>query len=216
MTNTQRWLRGVGAGLLVLASMVLLCDYWVLQAARGRTFDRVTATPERSVALVLGCGKVLADGRQNLFFNYRIRAAADLYKAGKVKAILVSGDNHTQAYDESTDMKEALVAAGVPGEKITCDYAGFRTLDSVVRAKKIFGLNEVLVVSQRFHNERTLYLAKCYGLDAVAFNAQDVPAGWALKTHAREFIARVKAVLDVHILGTQPKFLGRPEKVQGL
>ena len=113
-------------------------------------------------------------------------------------------------------MKQALIAAGVPESKITCDYAGFRTLDSIARAKKVFGQKQVLIISQRFHNERALYLAKCYGLDATAYNAEDVELEHALKTYFREAFARVKAVMDMHVLHTQPKFLGPPVKIEGL
>jgi SanA protein len=120
----------------------------------------------------------------------------------------VSGDNDTRGYDEPTDMKRALIQDGVPADKVYCDYAGFRSLDSIVRAKKVFGQERVTIVSQRFHNERCLYLAQSSGLDAVAFNAAGIRFEWALKTYIREAFARVKAVLDVNLLGVGPKFLG--------
>ena len=209
------WLKRVAVVALLGVAVLLGCQYLVTSASAGKLYNDPAQIPDQRVALLPGCVKILPDGQHNLFFSRRIDAAASLYKAGKVKAILVSGDNHRNGYDEPTDMKEALVAAGVPEGKVTCDYAGFRTLDSVVRAQKVFGLDHVLIVSQRFQNERALYLAQGCGLDAIAFNARDVELQWALKTYLRETFARVKAVLDIHILHTPPRFLGPPEKVAG-
>ena len=116
-------------------------------------------------------------------------------------------------YDNPQSTPQALIEAGVPEAKIICDYAGFRTLDSVARAKKVFGQDRILIISQRFHNERALYLAKGWGMDAIAFDAREVQIDHALKTYIREVFARVKAVLDLHLLHTQPKFLGPPVKL---
>jgi SanA protein len=140
-----------------------------------------------------------------------MEAAASLFKAGKVKALIVSGDNGSQGYDEPTEMKRVLVQMGVPEAQIVCDYAGFRTLDSVVRAREVFGQQRVIFVSQPFHNARAIYLAKAFGIEAWGLNAADVPVALSVKTYLREKLACVKAVLDVNVLGTQPKFLG--EKV---
>lgn len=210
------WLKIMAVLALLGLAVILGCQHLVTQAAAGRLYSDPAKLPDERVALLPGCVKIMPDGRPNLFFIGRIEAAAQLYKAGKVKAILVSGDNHRDGYDEPTDMKEALIAAGVPEARITCDYAGLRTLDSVMRAKKVFGLERVLLVSQRFQNERALYLAQGCGLNAIAFDAHEVELGsssW--KTYVREVFARVKAVLDVHVLHTQPKFLGPPVKVEG-
>jgi SanA protein len=130
-----------------------------------------------------------------------------------VQHIVVSGDNSTEYYDESTAMKEALVLIGVPDSVITLDYAGFRTLDSVVRCKWVFGQSEIIVVSQEFQNERALFIANHYGINAVGFNAKDVPNRYGFKTMLREYLARVKAVLDIYVLNTQPKFPGPPEPI---
>jgi SanA protein len=135
-------------------------------------------------------------------------AAARLYHSGKVEYLLVSGDNHRHGYDEPTAMREALVARRVPADHIVLDYAGFRTLDSVVRAKEVFGLSSYVLVSQRFHNERALYLAKAFGLDVVAYNAKSVEGVTGDATWFREPLARLRAVLDVRILGTRPRFTG--------
>lgn len=210
-----RWLKVIVVLVALMAALVIACQFIVTRATGGKLYDNVAAVPDQRVALLLGCVKSLHGGVANPFFANRIRATAKLYKEGKLKAVLVSGDNHNHGYDEPTDMKEALIAAGVPEAKITCDYAGFRTLDSIARAKKVFGQKQVIIVSQRFHNERALYLAKCYGLDAIAFNAANVSLEHSIKTYIREAFARVKAVLDMHLLHTQPKFLGAPVKVEG-
>ena len=197
------------SGCLLLAALVIAGSEWsIRRAAGGRTYGEVSEIPHRRAALVLGCAKTLASGRGNLYFRYRIEAAAALYQAGRVDYLIVSGDNRHHAYDEPTDMREALIAAGVPGDRIYRDYAGFRTLDSVVRAREIFGQSEITIVSQPFHNERAIYIARGHGIDAIGFNAADVIRFGGLRTKAREFLARCRTVLDLRLLGTAPKFLG--------
>lgn len=212
----MKWLFKLGwwwAGVAVLAVLAAIfgCEWWIARTAKGRSFDAVADVPEAPVAVVLGASPKLADGRANLFFLSRLEAAAALFKAGKVKALIVSGDNGTRGYDEPTEMKRLLVQMGVPETRIVCDFAGFRTLDSVVRAKEVFGQERVVFVSQRFHNERAIFLARAKGMEACGFNAAAVPVALAPKTYLREKLATVKAVLDVTLLGTPPKFLG--EKV---
>jgi SanA protein len=210
-TILKRW--WVWAAVLAVTELgfVFGCEWWVERSAEGRCFDAVEGVPEAPVAVVLGTSARLADGRANLFFLPRMEAAAVLFKAGRVKALIVSGDNGTQGYDEPTDMKRVLMQMGVPAEKVVCDYAGFRTLDSVVRAKEVFGQQRMIFVSQRFHNARAIYLARAFGIDAYGMDAKDVPVALSVKTFLREKLACVKAVLDVNVLGTKPRFLG--EKV---
>ncbi|WP_395732694.1 vancomycin high temperature exclusion protein [Prosthecobacter sp.] len=206
----RRW---VWIAVLAVAGLgfVFGCEGWVERSAEGRCYDAVKEVPEAPVAVVLGTSARLADGRANLFFLPRMEAAAALFKAGKVKALIVSGDNGTQGYDEPTDMKRVLMQMGVSAEKVVCDYAGFRTLDSVVRAKEVFGQQRMIFVSQRFHNARAIYLAQAFGIEAYGMDAKDVPVALSVKTFLREKLACVKAVLDVNVLGTRPRFLG--EKV---
>lgn len=201
------------AGTFVLGIAILIfCNLWVIRAGRGRMFGRVEDVPGRKVALVLGASRTTGDGRWlNPHFAHRIEAAAELFCAGKVRQFILSGDNHREGYDEPTDMKEALMKRGVPESAITLDYAGFRTLDSVVRAKEVFGQTELVIVSEPFHNARALFLCRHYGIDAVAFNARPVSTRVSRWAHLREYLARVKAVLDLYVLRAQPKFLG--EKV---
>lgn len=197
-------------GLAGLAALSLpAADYMVRDSARDRTYTDLEAIPKRKVGMLMGTSKFVS-GRINLFYRYRIEAAAKLYQSGKIDYVLVTGDNSTVNYDEPTTMRNDLVALGIPSKRIVLDYAGFRTLDSVVRADKIFGQKSFTVISQRFHNERAIYLAQAYGLDAIGFNARDVGGYGGIRVLLREQLARVSAVLDVQVLNTQPKFLGDP------
>lgn len=187
--------------------LVLLCNLTINSSAEGKTFDRIEDVPKNKVGLVLGTSKKLTTGQPNLYYSYRIRATISLFKAKKIEFVLVSGDNGTQYYNEPITIKKDLVAGGIPEEKIFLDYAGFRTLDSMVRAKEVFGLEKVTVISQEFHNQRAIYLAERKGLTAVGYNATDVTGNSGLKVHLREYLARVKVFIDL-LFNTQPKFYG--------
>lgn len=173
--------------------------------------SRVDELPNVRVGLVLGCSPVVEGGRKNLFFARRIAAASELFRAGKVQYLLVSGDNSRPDYDEPSEMRRALVAAGVPETRIVADYAGFRTLDSVARAQMVFGIDEVIFVSQRFHNERAVYLARARGMKAYGYDAADVGGAEGLRTKAREVVSRLVAVLDVNVLRSAPRYAGPRE-----
>jgi SanA protein len=194
------------AGLLI--GVILLVNWRINRFAKPFLYDDIAQVPENEVGLVLGTSKRLADGRKNLYFQYRIEAAVKLYKAGKIKYVLVSGDNAQMSYNEPRDMKKSLVKRGIPEEVIYLDFAGFRTFDSVVRAKKIFGQNHITIISQKFHNQRALYIASQNGMQAIGFNARDVNLQNGFKTMVREKFARIKVFLDLYIFNTQPKFLG--------
>ncbi|MGE9268081.1 MAG: SanA/YdcF family protein [Verrucomicrobiales bacterium] len=205
--------RLLGLALLALLAVVVLvwyADREARLAGEGILFEEAGEVPAKEAGLVFGCAPTVS-GRPNLYFKHRMEAAAALWHAGKVEGLLVSGDHSRQGYNEPEEMKRALVAAGVPESRIVCDYAGLRTLDSVVRAREIFGAESVVLVSQQFHNERAAYLAKAHGLDAVGLNAEKVTGYWAQKTERREVLARVKMWLDVVILKKNPKFLGQEE-----
>jgi SanA protein len=205
------WLAAALLPLFGLAA-VLLANRVIQSAARGRCFADIGAVPRHRAGLVLGSARSLKSGALNLHYKHRVETAAALFHAGKVDYLLVSGDNSRAAYNEPADMRDDLVAAGVPADRVYLDYAGFRTLDSVVRAKKIFRLGdgECLVISQKFHVERALYLAQKNGLRASGFIAPDPPRIYTLKVKIREQFARLAACADVNLLGTQPRFLGPP------
>ncbi len=197
----------------LIAVAIAVCHGLVAGSASGRCLDATKDLPARSVGLVLGCAPTLTGGRPNLFFKHRIDAAANLFHSGKVRALIVSGDNHTPSYDEPTAMMQALVRAGVPENRIYRDFAGFRTLDSIVRAREVFSQSALIIVSQRFHNERAVFLARRHGIDAMALNAQGVSGTGGLRTHVREAFARVRAVFD-SVFDTPPKFLGKPVEIR--
>ncbi|MFC0605994.1 SanA/YdcF family protein [Winogradskyella pulchriflava] len=182
--------------------------HWISFKTRNLVYYDVNSIPKNKVGLLLGTGKYAASGNINLFYKYRIDATIKLYKAGKIEYILVSGDNSRKDYDEPSDFKNDLIAKGIPEEKIFLDYAGFRTLDSVVRAKEIFGQTSLTFISQKFHNQRAIYIANHFGIEAVGFNARDV-----YKSHFREYLARSKASLDL-VFNVQPKFLGEKITIQ--
>lgn len=204
MLKVLKW--GV-IGLLLVVLSLLGADYWVKSNADLKTYSVLDELPENKVGVVLGTSKYNKNGYINYYYQYRIEAALALYKAGKVTSFIVSGDNSIEEYDEPTQMKEDLIAGGVPESVIYLDYAGFRTLDSMVRANKIFGQTAFTIISQQFHNERAIFLAESYDLTVVAFNAKDVNVKYGFKTVVREKFARVKMLIDI-VFGVQPKFLG--------
>lgn len=170
-------------------------------------YSNINEVPTNKTALLLGTAKKLSNGRLNYYYKHRIDAAVALFKAGKIKNIIVSGDNGSIYYDEPTTMQKDLIARGIPKEKIFLDYAGFRTLDSVVRSKAIFGQEKITIVSQKFHNERAIYIAKSKGIEAIGYNAKNVNKHAGKKTRIREYFARVKMQIDL-LFGKAPKFLG--------
>lgn len=192
---------------LLCTITIIICNRKIKRFAESKTYTDVTAIPRNDVGLLLGTSPKLKNGNNNLYFDYRILAATVLYKSGKIKYILISGDNRKKDYNEPEEMKNTLIQKGVPESAIYLDYAGFRTLDSVVRAKEVFGQSRLTIISQRFHNERAIYLAGKNGIDAIGYNAKDVNAYAGLKTNARELLARVKMFIDLAV-DKQPHFLG--------
>lgn len=196
--------------LAIIAILTVVFANWKIpHNTASFLYNNVDSIPAQKVALVLGAAKNIGN-RPNPYFVNRIEAAAELYKAGKVKAFVVSGDNSRQTYNEPEDMRNALIDKGIPDSIIYLDFAGFRTLDSVVRMNKIFGQNSFIIVSQEFHNQRAVFLAQYYDLTAYGYNAKDLPLNrFSQKTKIRENFARVKVFVDI-FFGKKPKFLGDP------
>jgi len=209
----KKILKIFGLLLILLVLIIFACNIIISSTADGKTFTDISSTPENRVGLVLGTSNKLTNGSPNPYYTYRIDATKALYNAGKIEFILVSGDNGSIYYNEPDTFKKDLVKAGIPEHVIFLDYAGFRTLDSMFRAKFIFGLDDVTVISQKFHNERAIYIAKQKGLNAIGFNAQDVSTSQGLKVQLREYLARVKVFIDM-LLNTQPKFYGTTVEIK--
>lgn len=186
----------------------LLCQWWVCVAGDGRIFARVEDLPENEVGLVLGTAKWAGKGKLNRFFSYRIDAAFRLYKSGRVQRLLLSGNGVDPGRSEPEEMRSDLLARGVPAGVLSLDSGGIRTIDSIARAREIYGLRRLTIVSQEFHNRRALFFCRAYGIDAVGFNAEGVPTSEAPRTFLREFLARVDAVLEVGLFGRRPSDRG--------
>ncbi len=204
--------------LLFFTAMVLAvtitCNLWVIFSTQSRVHTTLEKIPENEVALVLGTSKRFMDGRPNRFFKYRMEAAADLFKQGGIKHLILSGDNNTRYYNEPADMKTALLALGVPTKAITLDYAGFRTLDSIIRCKEIFGQEKITIVTQKFHSYRALFISDFYELQAEVYAAQNIPLTKSIQVVVRELFARPKAIIDLYLLKKSPKFLGEKEVLE--
>lgn len=200
--------------IIALATVVLFVIFsniWIWSATHKRVFTNLDDLPDTEVALVLGTSRFTSEGEENPYFTYRIQLAAELYKKGKVKHIIVSGDNNTKYYNEPKEMREALLLFGIPYRDIILDYAGFRTLDSMIRCKEIFGQDKVIVITQRFHTFRAIFIGDYYGMEATAIAARNLPLRRSYKMELRETLARSKAILDLYILRESPKFLGKKE-----
>lgn len=187
----------------------LCCFFWIERSTRTALFNDAAALPACKTALVLGTSQYLKNGSSNLYFTYRIDAAEKLFKSGKVRFLILSGDNRVNDYNEPKRMQKALMQRGVPDSCLVLDYAGLRTFDSMVRCREVFGQDSVIVVSQQFHNARACFIAERIGLTCFGYNAQQVTTQQQLKIRIREFFSRIKCVLDLYILNTQPKHLGQ-------
>ncbi|WBX75338.1 YdcF family protein [Tenacibaculum ovolyticum] len=193
--------------------LILTSNYSVENNAQNKTYSDSSKIKKNKVGLVLGTAKTLKNGRINLYFKYRINATVELYKKNKIDFVLISGDNGNKNYDEPTDFKNELIKKGIPENKIFLDYAGFRTLDSVVRSKEIFGQENITIISQKFHNERAIYLAENNGINAIGFNARDVSGKYGLRVKVREYLARTKVFVDI-LFRVKPKFLGKKIEIK--
>lgn len=199
---------------VVVLLLLFGSNIWVVSSTQARVFTNSGQLPDHRVALVLGTSHKLVGGKPNPFFEKRMDTAADLFKVGKIDQFLLSGDNRTKFYNEPYEMRKALVSRGVPTSAITLDYAGLRTLDSVVRSKEIFGQNQLTIITQPFHSYRALFISNFYDIDAVAMVTDEPDAESSVRVRIREYFARTKAVLDLYVLKTTPRFLGDKEPLK--
>jgi len=200
-------------GFLVFILFILACiiifaaDAAIHNSAKGKLYSDVNTIPQRKVGLLLGTSKFLANGYRNYYYSYRIDAAEALLKSGKIKYLIISGDNSRKEYNEPEAMKQDLVSRGIDSNLIYLDYAGFRTFDSMIRLREIFGQSSATVISQPFHNERAIFIAGKEDIDAIGFNARDVGTRVGIRVMIREKLARVKVFVD-YLTNKKPKFLG--------
>ena len=187
---------GIPSGIILIVAITIIANYTVEHKTDTLIYKDASTILCNKTGLLLGTSKTLRSGAPNQYFQNRIQAAVALFKAGKIETVVISGDNSSEGYNEPEDMNYL-------------DYAGFRTLDSVVRMEKIFGQHRFTVISQDFHNRRAIYIAQAKGLQAIGYNAQDVDAYSGFKTQLREKFARVKLFMDLYT-NKSPKFLGDP------
>jgi SanA protein len=207
--------RKVGWGLFYFFSLLIMAvvasNIWVVWSTSDKVFSDYHQIPANPVALVLGTSNKLTDGSPNPYFENRIKTAGALYREGKVTHFLLSGDNRSVYYNEPMEMKKALIKEGVPDSVITLDYAGLRTLDSIVRSKEVFGQDRITIITQPFHCYRALFISRFYHIDAVAIQAIEPSPEAMIKVYVREYFARTKAIIDLYVLRTAPRHLGEKE-----
>ena len=194
-----RTVKTVLLALPVFCALLAGIDWWIGHRAQPYIYSDPALIPSNNAGLLLGTTPLLKGRKKNPYFENRIAAAVALYNCGKIKHIIVSGDNRTPQYNEPEEMRRQLVRLGIPNAKIYLDASGLRTLDSVVRCREIFGQQGFTVISQEFHNQRAVFLGRAKGYDIIAFNAEDVDFREGVRTRLREYFARLDALLDLFI-----------------
>ncbi|MEI0479036.1 SanA/YdcF family protein [Brachyspira pulli] len=200
---------------IIIISIICICTVYLSVSLYSRKYiySSIDDIPYNDVALVLGTSKYLYNGQINMYFKFRMDAAYELYKSGKVKFILVSGDNRYRSYNEPRQMRLDLIKLGVDKKHIFLDFAGFRTRDSIIRANKVFELTNFTIVSQPFHNERAILIARQKKINAIAYNANNVRKLYRVRQFPRELGARILMFIDI-IFNKPPKFYGDIIKIE--
>lgn len=200
---------------IIIISIICICTVYLSVSLYSRKYiySSIEDIPYNDVALVLGTSKYLYNGQINMYFKFRMEAAYELYKSGKVKFILVSGDNRYRSYNEPRQMRLDLIKLGVDKKHIFLDFAGFRTRDSIIRANKVFELTNFTIVSQPFHNERAILIARQKKINAIAYNANNVRKLYRVRQFPRELGARILMFIDI-IFNKPPKFYGDIIKIE--
>lgn len=218
-----RWKRVLLVTTIVVIVIVLLpiialvgIDQWMVARAGARIYTSIQSVPKHEVALVLGA-RIYPGGKLSAMLEDRVISAVELYKAGKVKKLLMSGDNSERYYDEVTAMRREAIKLGVPSDDVVRDFAGFRTYDSFYRAREIWGLDDLVVVTQRFHLPRCLFLGDKLGIktDGLIADKREYSGASVRHVRIREFFARAMAVSDIYLFSKRPHFLGKPETLSG-
>jgi SanA protein len=196
-----------GALALMVALTAWLAEERLERLAAPYLTRDAAALPDVDVALVLGAAPIGPEGGRNRYLEYRLDAAAALWRAGKVKYLLVSGDKRPPDYDEPSAMRAGLIARGVPAAAIYRDFAGLRTRDSILRARSVFGQHRLVIVSQGFHANRAIFLARREGIEAWGLEARDVQRAYSIFTELRRYPSALRAYYDVWF-GTPPHYAG--------
>lgn len=208
MKRHKKIIRLIAIGAACLLLLIIVCHYIVVWNASGKTYDNVDAIPHNKVGLLLATSPITPGGAHNFYFENRIKAADELYKAGKIDFIIASGGDYRQSQkngcDEPGAIRDSLVARGVPEERIILDYEGLRTLNSIAKAKQVYNLDSLTLISQKYHNERAVYLADKYRIHAIGYNAKPSPVRRnRIKNSLRESLARPKMFFDI-LTGIKP------------
>ena len=215
-SGRRRLRRGLIWAVALVSGVMLLINNWVINNSEAYVYSNWSLLPDNEVGIVLGCSPYARNGRPNPQFYGRIEAAVQLYQLGKIKKIIVSGANPDSTYNEPRQMWRELTKAGIPSQAITMDFAGVRTFDSISRAQAVFNLERMTVITQEYHAYRAVFIAKKLGIRVAGYAATSDSIGFFSRTYLREVFARVKAVLDLYVLSTEPKFLGGPEAVNAV
>ncbi len=208
----QNLLKFLGAILLAVFLFVFVSNVIIILSYQGYVAHSMEDIEQKmDVGVVLGTSRWTVHGEENSYFVGRVNAAADLFANGYVRHLILSGDNAQLEYNEPIQLQHALVDRDVPQEDMTLDYAGFRTLDSVVRSKEVFGQDSIMIISQKFHLPRAIFIARKNGITAFGFVASGAESTVTVKL--REYMARALSVADVYIFRRRPKFLGQQEEI---
>ncbi len=198
--------RGLSALIIMIALIVFSLDRYISYKTSPFIYEKLTDLPSQQVGVILGTSKYYRSGGLNQYYQNRIRGAINAYNSGKVRYLLVSGDNAQHSYNEPRTMRKDLIAAGIDPTDIVLDYAGFHTLDSIVRTRKVFDTDNFIIISQRFHCERALFIAMYQGISAKCYAVPSPKDMFSIRL--REFAARLAALANLYILKKQPHFLG--------
>jgi len=205
----MNWRLGLGLLALGVGIVPILLNVYVMAITAKWRFTNITTVPVEDIAIIFGAG-VWEDGTPSPMLAQRVQAGVDLYNQGKVKKLLMTGDNSSEDYNEVRAMQVYAERQGVPVENITLDYAGFSTYESCYRARVVFGVKRAILITQRYHLPRAVYTGRLLGVEAVGFGTPD----WGVfETYSmflystREFFSVIKALLQVHIIKPKPTFL---------
>ena len=194
-------IKGIFLSILTIVIIIASCNLIVIHYSKDKLYDNAKDIPYKEVGLLLGTSPRTKGGHANIYYAYRVEAAVKLYKAKKIGRILISGDGREKNYDEPKYIRRDLIKRGIPANKIILDRKGLRTFDSVIRAKEVYGYSEFTVISQKFHNERAVFLAGYNDMDAIGCNAKDAPnqkGESAKRMKLREVFAKGKVFIDLN------------------